>query len=90
MATLESRKRGHKELFEKYCMDMYLKKTSKITSKTIGKEKAESIKQVLRGEGKHPPSFKFWVKMNKKFKLISYPELQLANVLCLPSKKKVH
>lgn len=51
----------------------------------------KKIKQVLKGENlnNYSYSFKYWVKKTKKFELLSYPELNLVDVLCLPIKKKV-
>lgn len=93
MAKSQKFKSGHKQLFQKFCEDNYLEKESKpkVTSKTVSEEKAGRIKQVIRGEKLevHSPSFKFWVKKTKKFELLSYPELNLHDVLCLSVKVKV-
>ena len=82
-------KSGHQELFEKFCEENYLGKHS--TSKTVCKVKAEKIREVVQGRKlkAHSSAFRFWVKKKKKFKVLSYPELNLHDVLCLPVKVKV-
>ncbi len=85
---MESKKSDHQQLFGKFCKENYLGQSSKCTSKTVSNAKAL---QVIKGEKMevHSPSFKFWVKKKKKFELLSYPELDLHDVLCLPVKVKV-
>ena len=85
-----SQKDGHKILFAKFCKENYFLNTGS-TSKTVNMDKAKRIKEVLRGEKLevHSPSFKFWVRKTKKFEVLSYPELDLKDVLCLPVKVKV-
>lgn len=81
-------KEDHREVFEKYCKDKYY---GNRTSKTVTEEKAKTIRQAIRGEqgGGVTASFKHWVNKTKQFKLLSYPELDLSDVLCLPAKVKV-
>ncbi len=83
-------KKAHKDLVTKFCREAYLEKGSKVTSKTIEEGKAKKIKEVIKGEKSevHSSSFKFWVK-KKKFELLSYPELNLNEVLCVPAKVTV-
>ena len=90
MSEVKGLKTGHKQLFDKFCREKYLEKSSS-TSKTVSKEKSERIKQVLRGRKVevHSSSFIFWVKKNKKFQLLSYPELDLHDVLCVAVKTEV-
>lgn len=89
----EMSKVAHRKLFEDYCKDCYLDKagTSGNKSKTICREKAEKIKAALQENvpDNCTPSFVFWVKKTKKFQLLSYEELDLKDVLCLPAKVKV-
>ena len=63
-----------------------------MTSETVSQDKAGKIKQVLKGENLdlHSPSFRFWVKKTKRFEILSYPDLNLHNVLCVPVKSKVN
>ena len=55
-------------------------------------KKATRILQAIKGEqgGSVMASFKYWVNKTKQFKLISYPELELADVLRLPAKTKMN
>ncbi len=84
---------SHKQAFQGYCASSYLVKsgTSGNKSKTICEEKAEKIKKVLKDDipSGCSPSFVFWVKKTKKFRLLSYEELNLQDVLCLPAKVEV-
>ena len=82
----------HEELFEEFCLKHYSNSSSSKYSKTISKNKAEKIKDVIKGENlqNYSSCFKFWVCKTKQFKLLSYPELDLKDVLCLPAKEKVY
>ena len=86
-------KATHRRIFEDYCQEQYLEKagTSGNKSKTISTEKANKIKNIIKGNipDTCSPSFVFWVKKSKKFQLLSYEELDLKDVLCLPAKVKV-
>jgi len=66
-------------------------KKRKNTSRAVTAEKAQQIKDVLNGVNRNDVSnsFKYWVIKTKKFELLNYPELQLRNVLCVPTKQKV-
>mgnify|MGYP003482518905 CR=1 FL=1 len=81
-------KEDHRRLFETFCKERYY---GKGTSKTVTEEKAKAIQQAIKGEqgGSVTASFKHWVNRTKQFKLLSYPELELTDVLCLPAKVKV-
>lgn len=87
-SSSRSQKDGHKILFARFCEESYF---SNSTSKTVNMDKAKRIKEVLRGEKMkmHSSSFKFWVRKTRKFELMSYSELNLKDVLCLPVKDKV-
>ncbi len=84
---------AHKKAFEDYCATNYIDKagTPGNKSKTGCQEKSEKIKSILKGDipAGCSPAFVFWVKKTKKFKLLSYEELDLKNVLCLPAKEIV-
>lgn len=84
---------SHKQVFEAYCTSSYMEKagTAGNKSKTVCEEKAAKIKDFLKGNiaSGCSPSFVFWVKKTKKFQLLSYEELNLKDVLCLPDKVKV-
>ena len=84
---------SHKRGFENYCSSTYVEKagTSGNKSKTICADKAQKITSILKGNVPDDcsPSFVFWVKKTKKFQLLSYEELGLTDVLCLPAKVKV-
>ena len=85
---------AHKKMFEDCCATNYIDKagTSGNKSKTVCKEKADKIKSILKGDVPSTgcsPSFIFWVKKTKKFELLSYEELDLRDVLCLPAKVMV-
>ena len=81
-------KEDHRRLFETFCKERYY---GKGTSKTVSEEKAKTIRQAIKGEqgGSVTASFKHWANRTKQFKLLSYPELELTDVLCLPAKIKV-
>jgi len=82
---------AHKKSFEDYCVANYIEPSGKNTSKTICEEKAERIKKIVKGDipSNCSSSFVFWVKKKKKFQLLSYEELKIKDVLCLPAKVKV-
>ena len=82
-------KEDHRRLFETFCKERYY---GKGTSKTVTEEKAKTIRQAIKGEqgGSVTASFKHWVNRTEQFKLLSYPELELTDVLCLPAKIKVN
>ena len=86
---MQMSKEEHKRLFETFCKERYYDKG---TSKTVIEEKAKRIRQAIKGEqdGSVTASFKHWDNRSKQFKLLSYPELELADVLCLPAKTKVN
>ena len=55
----------------------------KITSKTVSLDKAEKIKRhVILKRGEDGSPLRFWVK-TKKFEILSYPDLNLHDVLPL-------
>ena len=87
-------KDNHKQAFEGHCASSYLVKsgTSGNKNQTICEEKVEKIKKVLKGDipSGCSPSFVFWVKKTTKFRLLSSEELNLKDVLCLPTKVKVY
>ena len=84
-------KETHKKLFNEFCIENSLSSSGKVTSKTVNQDKAERIKQVLRVEklDLHSPSFRFWVKKTKRFEILTYPDLNLHDVLCVPVKCEV-
>ena len=58
----------------------------------INGHRRESENNSIKGEqgGSVTASYKHWVNRTKQFKLLSYPELELTDVLCLPAKIKVN
>ena len=89
MKVVRCQKKSTKDCFETFCKERYYDKG---TSKTVTEEKAKRIRQAIKGEqdGSVTASFKHWVNRTKQFKLLSYPELELADVLCLSAKIKVN
>ena len=89
--AMDEAKASHKEVFDTFCQKNYLSTSEKVTSKTISLVKAEKVRQVVRGIQLecHSSSFKHWVKKTKKFEILNFPDLNLRDVLCLPSKTKV-
>ena len=89
--AMNEAKASHKEVFDAFCQKNYLSTSEKVTSKTISLVKAEKVRQVVRGIQLecHSSSFKHWVKKTKKFEILNFPDLNLRDVLCLPSKTKV-
>ena len=73
------------------CLRRFVKRGTKGTSKTVSEENAKTIRQAIKGEqdGSVTASFKHWVNRTKQFKLLSYPELELTDVLCLVSTSKI-
>ena len=84
---------SHKETFEDYCATNYIENAGKSgnKSKTECQEKAKQIKLILKGDTPAgcSPAFVFWVKKTKKIQALTYEELDLKDVLCLPAKEIV-
>ena len=94
MCDCEAAAAAQKKLFEDYCEVNYIERdepSGRKTSKTICEEKADRIRRILKGDtpSSCSPSFVFWVKKRKRFQLLSYEELKIKDVLCLPAKVKV-
>ena len=72
---------------EKVCDEKFLGSDVSTGSKTIGRENGEMIVKFLKDpdSDKYPAKFKHWVKIKRKFRLMSYPPLGLVDVLCLPA-----
>ena len=77
----------HEQEFEKVCDEKFLGSDVSTGSKTIGRENGEMIVKFLKDpdSDKYPAKFKHWVKIKRKFRLMSYPPLGLVDVLCLPA-----
>ena len=84
---------SHKETIEDYCATNYTENARKSSNKSriVCQEKANMIKLILKGDIPTgcSPSFVFLVKKTKKFQLLTYEELDLKDVLCLPAKEIV-
>ena len=80
---------GHREAFEKYINDTFLRgKTA--GSKTISRSKGERVVRFLSGKScDEDAHFKYWVK-SRGLRLMDYPSLGLKNILCVPAKAVVN
>ena len=83
----------HRKRFQEFCAKKYYGERgdgdAAARSKAISRARGEQIVRLLKDETVTvEPKFRHWVK-KKGFRLLSYPPLQLMDVLCLPAKTKV-